>query len=147
MHKPSGLFRAFCISAAGALIAVGGARATQSPDLKSTTTTTDVFSVLAVPTKPQDDSFTQNDIMPDGALNYRASDALPLDKYLGAAAPAADPTRPEFAQFFDQVRDDGLPEPASWALMMVGFGMIGGVIRGFVVANRRLAKLQSEDSE
>jgi len=39
----------------------------------------------------------------------------------------------------------GLPEPASWALMVIGVGMIGGALRGFVVANRRLAGLQPDD--
>jgi hypothetical protein len=47
----------------------------------------------------------------------------------------------------ERVRDGGLPEPASWALMLIGFGMIGGALRGFIVANRRLAGLQPEDTE
>ena len=38
-----------------------------------------------------------------------------------------------------------LPEPATWALFIIGFGMIGAAIRGLVVANRRLAKLRSDD--
>jgi hypothetical protein len=30
---------------------------------------------------------------------------------------------------------------------MLGFGMIGAAIRGFVVANRNMARLQPEDTE
>jgi hypothetical protein len=41
--------------------------------------------------------------------------------------------------------DGGLPEPASWVLMLIGVGMIGGALRGFVVTNRNLARLQPED--
>lgn len=41
---------------------------------------------------------------------------------------------------------DGLPEPATWALFIIGFGMIGSAIRGLIVANRRLAKLRSDDT-
>jgi hypothetical protein len=41
----------------------------------------------------------------------------------------------------------GLPEPASWLLMLIGVGMIGGALRGFVVANRALRKLQPDDAE
>jgi hypothetical protein len=41
----------------------------------------------------------------------------------------------------------GLPEPASWVLMVIGVGMIGGALRGFVVANRNLARLQPEEPE
>lgn len=47
----------------------------------------------------------------------------------------------------NRVRYGRLPEPASWALMLIGFAMIGGALRGFVVANRRLARLQPEDGE
>jgi hypothetical protein len=39
----------------------------------------------------------------------------------------------------------GLPGPASWVLMVIGVGMIGGALRGFVVASRRLARLQPEE--
>ncbi len=42
-------------------------------------------------------------------------------------------------------RFGSLPEPAAWALMLVGVGMIGGALRGLLVANRRLAKLRAED--
>jgi hypothetical protein len=38
----------------------------------------------------------------------------------------------------------GLPEPASWLLMMIGVGMIGAALRGFVVTNRHLARLQPD---
>jgi hypothetical protein len=78
----------------------------------------------------------------------------------GAAAPAPivpdvpTGTRPPAATGIAAVWDvfrgkdgGGLPEPASWALMLIGFGMIGGALRGFVLANRRLAKLQPEETE
>ncbi len=38
--------------------------------------------------------------------------------------------------------NDGLTEPGNWLLMVIGVAMIGGALRGFVVANRRLARLQ-----
>jgi hypothetical protein len=40
-----------------------------------------------------------------------------------------------------------LPEPADWVLMLIGFGVIGAALRGFVVTNRRLARLQAEESD
>jgi hypothetical protein len=45
------------------------------------------------------------------------------------------------------VRYGRLPEPASWALLLIGFGMIGAALRGFVVASRRLARLQPDKVE
>jgi hypothetical protein len=41
----------------------------------------------------------------------------------------------------------GLPSPASWLLLVIGVGMIGGALRGFIVANRALARLQPEEFE
>lgn len=41
----------------------------------------------------------------------------------------------------------GLPEPAGWLLMLFGVAMIGAALRGFVMANRALAKLQPEDQD
>jgi hypothetical protein len=43
--------------------------------------------------------------------------------------------------------DGGLPEPASWVLMLIGVAMIGGALRGFVLTNRNLARLQPEEFE
>lgn len=62
-----------------------------------------------------------------------------------AAAPSRD--RSGAGWFADLFRYGGLPEPASWALILIGFAMIGGAFRGFVVANRRLARLQPDDLE
>jgi hypothetical protein len=39
----------------------------------------------------------------------------------------------------------GRPSPTSWLLLVIGVGMIGGALRGFIVANRALARLQPED--
>ena len=39
-----------------------------------------------------------------------------------------------------------LPEPAAWALVLIGFALIGGAVRGLFMANRRLARLRSEES-
>ena len=47
----------------------------------------------------------------------------------------------------NRVRYGRLPEPASWALLLIGFGMIGAALRGFVVASRRLARLQPDKVE
>ena len=35
--------------------------------------------------------------------------------------------------------------PAAWAAVMVGVALIGGALRGLIVANRRLNRLRSED--
>jgi hypothetical protein len=76
------------------------------------------------------------------------ADALPLSQVAGSHAKAA-PGHGALGvwDFVNRVRYGRLPEPASWALMMIGFAMIGGALRGFVVANRRLARLQPEDGE
>lgn len=76
------------------------------------------------------------------------ADALPLSQVAGSHAKAA-PAHGALGvwDFVNRVRYGHLPEPASWALMLIGFGMIGGALRGFVVANRRLARLQPEDGE
>ena len=39
----------------------------------------------------------------------------------------------------------GLPAPASWLLMVIGFGMIGAALRGFVIAHRAIARLQPDE--
>jgi hypothetical protein len=76
------------------------------------------------------------------------ADALPLSQFAGAhAKPAAVHGVVDVWDIVNRVRYGHLPEPASWALMLIGFGMIGAALRGFVVANRRLARLQPEDGE
>jgi hypothetical protein len=76
------------------------------------------------------------------------SGALPLAQFARAdIKPQMSHAPTGFRALVARVRDGGLPEPASWALMLIGFGMIGGALRGFIVANRRLAGLQPEDTE
>ncbi len=72
-------------------------------------------------------------------------DALPLSQFAGGGGVAH--SRPGIWECLTKVRYGGLPEPASWALIVIGFGMIGGAVRGFVVANRRLSRLQPEEPE
>lgn len=40
-----------------------------------------------------------------------------------------DPTRFSFAGLWDDAKVGNVPEPASWALMLGGFGMLGGAMR------------------
>jgi len=76
------------------------------------------------------------------------ADALPLSQFAGTRAkPAPAHGADGVWDIVNRVRYGHLPEPASWILMLIGFGMIGGALRGFVVANRRLARLQPEDGE
>jgi hypothetical protein len=35
----------------------------------------------------------------------------------------------------------GVPEPATWAMMLVGFGLLGAVLRATIVQDRRLAQV------
>ena len=74
--------------------------------------------------------------------------SLPLAQFahVGAKPPAA-PQRFGVLDLVNRVRFGRLPEPASWALILIGFGMIGAALRGFVLANRRLARLQPDDAE
>jgi hypothetical protein len=77
------------------------------------------------------------------------ADALPLSQVGANRAKPAPAVHAALSvwDFVARVRYGRLPEPASWALMLIGFGMIGGALRGFVVANRRLARLQPEEIE
>jgi hypothetical protein len=48
-----------------------------------------------------------------------------------------------FQQGVDNVSiTTGVPEPGAWAMMLLGFGMIGALIRANLIARRRLAALQ-----
>ncbi len=75
------------------------------------------------------------------------TEALPLSQFAGSHAKAATAHGDGVWDIVSQIRYGRLPEPASWALMLIGFGMIGAALRGFIVANRRLARLQPEDGE
>jgi hypothetical protein len=76
------------------------------------------------------------------------TDPLPLSQFSGThAKPPPGHAAAGVWDIVNRVRYGHLPEPASWALMLIGFGMIGAALRGFVVANRRLARLQPEDGE
>ena len=84
--------------------------------------------------------------LPLDAVTPLPTAPMPLSQVAGGAR--APLRRGAFGlwDIINQVRYGGLPEPASWALMLIGFGMIGGALRGFMLANRRLAGLQPEDS-
>jgi hypothetical protein len=43
---------------------------------------------------------------------------------------AIDPTRFSFAGLWDDAKVGSVPEPANWAFMVGGFGLLGGVMRG-----------------
>jgi hypothetical protein len=45
------------------------------------------------------------------------------------------------------VQPIGRPSPTSWLLLVIGVGMIGGALRGFIVANRALARLQPDERD
>ena len=59
--------------------------------------------------------------------------------------------KPALARGHDRFNDIGrlrfgsLPEPAAWVMILVGVGMIGGALRGLLVANQRLKLLQLEE--
>jgi hypothetical protein len=73
--------------------------------------------------------------------SFRTTD----DRRPGAATPDDPPSSgPPSDTGTVATTEGGLPEPARWLLMMIGVGMIGGALRGFVVANRALAKLQPD---
>ncbi len=73
-----------------------------------------------------------------------ADEALPLSQFSGDKLTSSHNGLGMW-DIVNSVRYGRLPEPASWALMLIGFGMIGGAMRGFVVANQRIGCLQPED--
>ena len=62
-----------------------------------------------------------------------------------AANVAPEPTGPW--AFLEKMTLKGVPAPATWALVLVGFVMIGVAVRGLLLANRRLARLRTHDDE
>ncbi len=50
------------------------------------------------------------------------------------------------AGLFDALGFGALPQPAAWALILVGTAMICGAIRGLIAANRRLDRLRDDDA-
>lgn len=62
-----------------------------------------------------------------------------------AANAVSEPTGPW--AFLEKMTLKGVPAPATWALILVGFVMIGVAVRGLLLANRRLARLRTHDDE
>jgi len=85
--------------------------------------------------------------LPLDAVAGQATAPLTLSQLAGGANAPSRRGRFDPWTLINQIRYGGLPEWASWCLMLVGFGMIGGALRGFMVANRRLAGLQAEGVE
>ena len=84
--------------------------------------------------------------LPLDAVSGQATAPLPLSQVARGAKSEIGHVRPSLWELINEIRYGGLPEPASWALMLIGFGMIGGALRGFMIANRRLAGLQPDDA-
>jgi hypothetical protein len=83
-----------------------------------------------------------------GPWGGQARDVLPLSRFArGDVKPPPERQGFDIWGLLGRGKSGGLPEPAGWALMLVGFGMIGAALRGFVVANRRLARLQPEEPD
>ena len=85
--------------------------------------------------------------LPLDAVAAPPATPLPLSPVAGGAQAPAHRGPFGFWELINQVRYGGLPEPASWTLMLIGFGMIGGALRGFMIANRRLAGLQPIEAD
>jgi hypothetical protein len=79
----------------------------------------------------------------------RMAEARPSDGGLVAPAHAladtSDASRAEAILGARNGQSIGRPSPTSWFLLVIGVGMIGGALRGFIVANRALARLQPDD--
>jgi len=63
----------------------------------------------------------------------------------GAGAPT--PERKGPFSFLSDLTPKGVPAPATWALIAIGFLLIGVAVRGLLLANRRLARLRSEGED
>lgn len=66
-----------------------------------------------------------------------------------ASAPSGQVKAPDADQVVNarDVQPIGRPSPTSWLLLVIGVGMIGGALRGFIVANRALARLQPDERD
>jgi hypothetical protein len=51
------------------------------------------------------------------------------------------------AGFLGALGFGALPEPAAWALVLIGTAMICGALRGLIMANRRLARLSDAEED
>lgn len=88
------------------------------------------------------------------AADVSGLDGTPTEIYtiggkpLSPAAAAATATAPEPRgplAFLAKLGPKGMPAPATWALIALGFAMIAVAVRGLWLANRNLARLRSED--
>ncbi|HEX4742065.1 MAG TPA: hypothetical protein VH353_12100 [Caulobacteraceae bacterium] len=81
----------------------------------------------------------------------REAEARAAPVHLAASASAsADPSKTPGGDPVLNPRDVqpvGRPSPTSWLLLVIGVGMIGGALRGFIVANRALARLQPDERD
>lgn len=62
-----------------------------------------------------------------------------------AEAPGVKPATDGVMATLGLRRFGNLPESAGWALVIAGFMIIGGALRGLIVVNRRLNRLRSGD--
>ena len=88
------------------------------------------------------------------AADVSGLDGAPTEIYtiggkpLSPAAAAATSTAPEPKgplAILAKLGPKGMPAPATWALIALGFAMIVVAVRGLWLANRNLARLRSED--
>lgn len=83
----------------------------------------------------------------------QALDGAPTEIYtiggkpLSPAAVAAGPEPTGPWAFLTKLSPKGLPAPATWALIVIGFALIVVAVRGLWTANRNLARLRSEDDD
>ncbi len=94
------------------------------------------------------------------AYSPATAGAAPADPAAGEEAKIAD--LPAWASSYfgdDRERHDGwlervglhgygaLSGPAAWALVIIGVALIGGALRGLIMANRRLNRLRAEEDD
>ncbi len=72
--------------------------------------------------------------------------AAPLADLPAWAAPAQSSPKPRgVIESFGIGPFGNLPEPATWGLLLAGFAIIGGALRGLILANRRLDRLRADE--